>query len=376
MAGPDRHLLIVGASGVIGAAAVEHFASRPGWSVTGLSRRHPVVGDDCRFRQLSLDLDDRIACAASLSGLPAVTHMIYAAVREAPGLVSGWRDDALIEANGRMFASILDAVAARGELQHLSLLQGVKAYGAHLHPVEAPLRESAPRDPHPNFYWLQEDYTTQRATRSNFSWTIFRPQVLLGAAPGAAMNLVAAVGAYAALCKKLSLPFSYPGAPGSLLELVDAQLLAEAFEWAALSPAAAGQTFNITNGDVFAAAQAWPHLAASLGLPGDGNASASSLARFFEEERSLVAWAQLVEKYALRFRTLPEVLGQSHHYLDLLLGKRISEKPLPVLLSTIKLRQAGFAPCRDSVASVRHWLGRMVELRVLPPLFEGSEREK
>ena len=36
-------VLIVGASGVIGAAAIEHFASLPDWKVIGLSRRRPDV---------------------------------------------------------------------------------------------------------------------------------------------------------------------------------------------------------------------------------------------------------------------------------------------------------------------------------------------
>ena len=373
MAETDRHLLVVGASGVIGAAAVEHFAARPGWAVTGLSRREPVVRDESAFRHLALDLSDRAACAAGLKALPPVTHLIYAAVREAPGLVSGWGDEELIGVNGRMFSNILDATLARAGLQHLNLLQGVKAYGAHRHAVETPLRESEPRDAHANFYWLQEDHTKRRANECGFAWTIFRPQVLLGAAPGAAMNPVAAIGAYAALCRELALPFSYPGASGALLELVDADLLAEAFEWAALNPAAAGQTFNIANGDVFAPGQAWQHLAASLGLSGEGNALPSGLARFFDEEGSLTAWARLAEKCDLRVRSLPELLGQSHHYLDLLLGARIANKPLPVLLSAIKLRQAGFASCRDSVLSLHHWLQRMVDLRLLPPLFEGAQ---
>jgi nucleoside-diphosphate-sugar epimerase len=262
---PNNHILIAGASGVIGAAAVEHFASL-GWQVTGLSRRRATVAETTVFEHISVDLDDRLACEAAMASLPPVTHLIYAAVAEAPGLVSGWYDPELMERNGKMFANLLDPLAATEQLQHISLLQGTKAYGVHRHLATLPCRERQPRDDHPNFYWLHEDHACLRAKDAGFSFTIFRPQVLLGSAPGAAMNPVAAIGAYAALTAELGLPFAYPGQGEKMLEMVDTGLLSEAFAWAATSPAAQNQIFNITNGDVFVPAHDWPELAASIGL--------------------------------------------------------------------------------------------------------------
>lgn len=362
------HILVAGASGVIGTAAVEHFGQSPERRVTALSRRAPVVGAGVAFDHLALDLEDRAVCQAALITLPPVTHLVYAAVKEAPGLVGGWRDEALIAANGAMFANVLDPLAKQGNLRHVTLLQGAKAYGAHRHPVAVPLREDTPRDDHPNFYWLHEDHLRSVAAESGFAFTILRPQVLLGSASGAAMNPVAALGAYAALCRELGLPFAYPGAGAGVMELVDAGLLAEAFEWAAQSPAAAGQTFNVTNGDVMVLSDAWPHIAAWFGSDPAGEAPAS-LAAFFAEDACVSAWGRLAERHGLRVPRLPDLLGQSHHYVDLLLGARIGARPVPVLLSTIKLRQAGFFPCRDSRDSLRHWLARMTELKLLPPLF-------
>lgn len=358
------HVLIAGASGVIGSGAVEHFAREAGWQVTALSRRPPVVGDDCVFSHVAADLTDPEACRSAIASLPPVTHLIYAAVAEAPGLVSGWRDPALMAVNGAMFAHLLDPLSASGALQHVSLVQGAKAYGAQYHEVEVPCREHAPRDDHPNFYWLHEDHLRQRAGEAGFRFTIFRPQVLLGAAPGAAMNPVAPIGAYAALCRELGRPFAFPGNAGALWEVVDTGLLAEAFAWAAKSSAAADQTFNVTNGDVFVPAYAWPHIAERYGLEVRGEAP-SSLAAFFAEPEVQAAWARLAERHGLRLKTLPELLGESHHYVDLLLGDRLAAKRLPVLLSTIKIRQAGFAACRDSLGSMLHWLDRMSELRLL-----------
>ena len=362
-----RHIAIVGASGVIGSAAVEHFSKLPGWDVTALSRRQPVVCKTAKFRHVSIDLADRAACTAQLFALPPISHLVYAAVREASGLVGGWIDTDLIELNGRMFANLLDPVAATGHLRHLSLLQGTKAYGAHLHSVETPLRESAPRDDHANFYWLHEDHARRCATQSQFNITIFRPQVLFGSAPGAAMNPVAAIGAYAAICREIGAPFVLPGEGEALFEAVDAGLLAEAFAWAATNELAANQTFNITNGDVFVLRQSWPRLASSFGCPTQGPA-VPSFAEFFARAASVEAWSALAARHGLREANLGQLLGQSHHYLDLLTSRRSTQRALPLMLSTIKLRQAGFGACRDSEGSLLHWLRRMTELQLLPDL--------
>lgn len=362
-----RHVLIAGASGVIGAGAVEHFAKAQDWSVTALSRRYPLAAGACAFTHVELDLSDAQACRRAVADMPPVTHLIYAAVAEAPGLTGGWQDPALIAANGAMFANLLDPLAASGNLRHVSLLQGAKAYGAHRHAVALPCREDTPRDDHANFYWLHEDHLRLRASEAGFAFTIFRPQVLLGSAPGAAMNPVAPIGAYAAICRELGRPFALPGEPEVLWELVDTALLAEAFAWAANSAAAANQTFNLTNGDVLVPAHVASQIAALYGVETGGTAPAS-FASFFAEAEVAPAWERLVQRHSLQIAALPELLGQSHHYLDLLLSPRIAAKKLPVLLSTIKLRQAGFAACRDSTQSLLHWLRRMSELRLLPPI--------
>ena len=362
-----RTILIAGASGVIGSAAVEHFVREPGWRVIALSRRLPIVATDCDFAHLPVDLSDAEDCRTALAALPAVTHLVYAAACEQEGLVEGWRDPATMALNGQMFANLIDPLAATGKLRHVSLLQGAKAYGAHFHPVSIPLREDRPRDPHPNFYWLQEDKLREASARRGFLFTIWRPQVLLGAASGVAMNPVVPIGAYAAITCERGLPFAMPGSGNAIWELVDAGLLAEAMAWAADAGSAACQTLNITNGDVFCLRDAWPELAASLGLQSAGTAP-RSFAEFFAQPESVAAWNAIASRHGLREPSLERLLGQSHHYIDLLGGVRIAGKAVPVLLSTIKLRQAGFAGCRDSLTSLLAQLAAMTELHLLPPL--------
>ena len=368
-AATGQTLLVAGASGVIGAGAVEHFA-RLGWPVFALSRRAPLVAEDCAFTHVCADLTDGAACAEAVSALPPVTHLIYAAVAEAPGLVTGWRDEALMAVNAAMFENLLSPLAASGSLRHVSLLQGAKAYGAHVHPVSVPLREDAPRDPHANFYWLHEDALRASAAAAGFTFTIWRPQVLIGTAPGAAMNPVLPIAAYAAICRERGLPFALPGTAAGLWELVDTGLLAEAMAWAATSPAAAGETFNITNGDAFVLRHAWDALASALGLESHGDAP-PDFAAFFAEPVNQQAWAALAHKHGLIEPSLDALLGQSHHYLDLLSSPRLAERT-PVLLSTIKLRQAGFGACRDSLSALFAHIQRMTDLRLMPPLLSGS----
>ena len=366
-AAPQNTLLIAGASGVIGAGAMEHFARLSDWDVFALSRRPPVVPRDCGFIHVAVDLADAAACARAVAELPPVTHMLYAAVAEAPGLVAGWHDADRIALNGAMFENLLHPLAGTGKLRHVSVLQGTKAYGAHVHPVVTPLREDSPRDLHANFYWLHEDALRATAAHAGFAFTIWRPHVLIGNARGAAMNPILPIAAYAASCRERGLLFALPGNSAAIWELVDTGLLAEGMAWAAINLAAHGQTFNITNGDAFVLRHVWDELAARIGLDPKGTPPAD-FTSFFADKVNRQAWAVLAKRNGLIEPSLSAFLGQSHHYLDLLSSPRVAARP-PVLLSTIKLRQAGFGACRDSFAALTGQLRQMVELKLLPSLF-------
>ncbi|MBC7732856.1 MAG: NAD(P)H-binding protein, partial [Bacteriovorax sp.] len=137
-------ILIAGASGVVGAAAVAHFAALPDWQVLALSRRpSPLPG---RVRHVSLDLTDAAACAAAAPGLGEATHVLFAALYELPELVAGWRDPRQMAVNHAMLRNLLDALqmSAKG-LRHISLMQGTKAYGGHVEPAPVPAKERSPR---------------------------------------------------------------------------------------------------------------------------------------------------------------------------------------------------------------------------------------
>ena len=357
--------LIVGATGVIGEATLARLATAPDWDVIALSRRQPEAIAGGNFQHYPLDLHDAVACRTLCQKLTKVTHVIYAAVSEQPGLVAGWRDRQQMQINLDMLTHLLEPLAeVAPDLQHVTLLQGAKAYGAHAgHRAPLPARENAPRVQHENFYWLQEDYLRDLAQKVGFSWTIFRPQVVVGSTWGAAMNPMLAFAAYAAIRREEGKPFSYPGGEVQIGEIVDADLLAEVFEWAAISPAARAQTFNITNGDVCAWREVWPVLATALGVE-LGADEPMSLAEYLAARTEI--WDAIVQRHGLRPLKLMSFLGESHHYVDILLRKDTKAIQRPMLLSTIKLRKAGFAGCRDSEEVLRRLVEEMRARRLIP----------
>lgn len=358
--------LIVGASGVIGQAAAERFA-RDGFDrAIGLSRRPPDLPAELGLEHMALDLLDEAACREASNYLADVTHLVYAALFEKPGLVAGWYEDDQMQTNLAMMRNLMEPLLRTAKkLSHVSALQGTKAYGAHVHEISVPARESETRDPHANFYWLQEDYLREKRAEANWSLTIWRPQVVFGTATGAAMNIIPVLGAYAAIQRELGKALIYPGRLGGVAEAVSADLVAKALHWAASAPAAADEIFNITNGDVFTWRGVWPAIARALGMePAYGEPF--SLAGYLMQHSDV--WDRIVDKHSLRPLSLKQLVGESHHYADLLFGVEAPADAAraPVLVSTIKLRQAGFGDCEDTERMFARLLDQVAKLGIVP----------
>lgn len=359
----SRRVLVVGASGLIGTAAVEEFVAH-GWNVATLSRRRPAFTSSANYSHFSVDLDDRSAVADLVaSELSDVTHVVYTAVYEKPGLVAGWRDPEQMAKNRRMIGNLIDPLAAGGSLQHVSIMQGTKAYGVHIHPIPVPARERFERDDHENFYWLQEDYLKEKSEEAGFTWTIFRPTVVMGPNVGVAMNVLPIIGMYAAIAKESGQPFGFPGHMPYPREAVDVQLIAEATRWAATEPAAANQHFNLTNGEVFSWKDLWPDVAETLGVE-DTEIEPFSMAEEMPKHEEL--WQSIVDKHGLRAGPLSSLLGESHHYADFCFGYGRTEQPAPIFVSTVKIKEAGFTRVFDTSERTRHWLNYLVEQKMLP----------
>src|SRR5246127_1972981 len=147
--GNSSKVLVAGASGLIGVAAIEGFLSA-GWDVVGISRRKPELPSGRDFKFIPVDLRNEHAAREALSALEGITHVAYAAIYEnADDLVSGWSNARQIEINNAMLRNVIEPlVSGKSTLKHVSILQGTKAYGVHLHPIAVPARESDPRGHH------------------------------------------------------------------------------------------------------------------------------------------------------------------------------------------------------------------------------------
>lgn len=367
----SERVLVLGATGVVGQAAARRFLADETYEVVTFSRRHPRLdeSDPVRVRQMSVDLTNRDATEVALRDAGPITRVIYAALYEKPDLVAGWQDHEQIDTNTSMLANVLDGLRAAGApVRHVSLLQGTKAYGFHVTKMRVPAKESQPRVEHENFYWTQQDLLMERAAADGFDYTIFRPQFIFGDATGAAMNLIPVIGCYAAIRRELGEPFSFPGGAPYVAEAVDSRLLASALHWAAHAPNARNETFNITNGDVFDWRDLWPSFAETLEVAVGADVP-MSLRDWLPRQREV--WQRVVQRHGLREQSLSEIIGYSHAYADNAFawappGATVESRDNPVLLSTIKLRQAGFAESIDTQVMFRHWLGKLRTDRIIP----------
>jgi nucleoside-diphosphate-sugar epimerase len=361
-------MLVAGASGLIGLATVRHFAARPDWAVVGVSRRVPP---GTAGTVVSLDLTDAAACRAVAAAHPDITHLTYAALFELPGLMPGWFDEDAIERNTLMLRNLCAALAGSAPgLRHVTLMHGTKAYGVHtgleVTPAMIPLRERLPRVPHRNFYFTQEDYL--RREHAGWGLTVFRPTVVYGEAPGNNMNPLLPVLAYAAVLRERGEPLYRPwpgGGPWRLSEAVDAGLVAEAVAWAADAGAARGQTFNLTNGDLFTWDGVWPAIADALGMKPGGHQPVS----FVSDVRGWAGeWAAIVDRYDLAApRDLDAFVGaNSFVYADQIVAGGGRGAAAPVLNSTVKARLAGFAGCADTEDMFRRQIAGLQRARMIP----------
>jgi nucleoside-diphosphate-sugar epimerase len=355
-------VLVAGASGLIGVAAIEAFLSA-GWEVVGISRRKPYLPSGRDFDFISVDLRDRSAAHGALSSLADVTHVAYAAIYEnASDLVSGWSNTDQIAVNNAMLHNVIEPIiSGKPALKHVSILQGTKAYGVHLHPIAIPARESDPRDDHANFFFDQQDYVRDMGARHGFTYTALRPQLVTGETPGA-LNVLPAIGVYAAIRREKGKAFSFPGGPSFVWESADANLVGQVMVWAAQAEQAANEIFNVTNGDVFAWRSVWPAMAQTLGVE-LGSDKPTSLAMYIRENADV--WSKIVAKYGLASGDLRSFVGQGDQHADFAFAYGAPAGPV-AFVSTVKLRLAGFNAAIDTQEAFTTALQSFIDRKLLP----------
>jgi nucleoside-diphosphate-sugar epimerase len=332
-----RHVLVIGATGVVGAAAARRLADDPQWRVTTVSRRSPDIG---RGEHLGVDLLDRDATVDAFATSADVTHVVYAAYLDRPTMA-----EAVAPNLGMLDHTLAGLEAAGATLERVVLIGGGKSYGEHLGPYKTPAKESDPRHLGPIFYNDQEDRLRGDAARRGYRWTVLRPDIVIGPSVGSSMNLLTTIAAYAALCKQAAVPLRFPGSAEAwtaLHQITDADVLAEAVAWALTSPAAGDQIFNLTNGDLFRWEQVWPAIADVFELT-VAPPQPMSLQTQMADKASV--WDRLRREHRLPAMPLERVASWAF-------ADEVWRMGFDLVQSTIKIRQAGFAGCRDSQTSL------------------------
>ncbi|TJZ91771.1 SDR family oxidoreductase [Paracoccus gahaiensis] len=327
-----RTALIVGATGIQGRAIARQLADE-GWTVLGLSRTpQPQEG----VTPVAADLLDPASLARALQGLTP-SHVFLTTWLRMPTEAEN------IRVNAAMIRNLFDALRPAGSLQHAALVTGLKHY---LGPFEAygqgslpqtPFREEQGRLDVANFYYAQEDELFAAADRDGFGWSVHRPHTVIGQAVGNAMNMGTTLAAYATLCRETGRPFRFPGSAAQwngLTDMTDARQLAAQVIWAAETPAARNEDFNIVNGDVFRWSWMWPRIAGWFGIEAEEfDGTPRPLEAQMQDDAPL--WARIAAREGLAEPDLGRLASPWHTDADL-------GRPIEVVTDMSKSRRMGF----------------------------------
>jgi nucleoside-diphosphate-sugar epimerase len=349
--------LIAGVTGIVGNNLAHQLLSN-GWQVHGLARRPSadIAGVDF----IPADLLDATALRNAVAHLKP-THVFITTWLRQPTEAEN------IRVNSAMVRNLLEAVSHAGTLQHVALVTGLKHY---LGPFEAygkgalpatPFREEQPRLDIENFYYAQEDEVFASAHRHHFTWSVDRPHTIIGFALGNAMNMGVTLAAYATICRETGRPFLFPGSSAqwnSLTDMTDARLLARHLEWAATTPSARDQAFNVVNGDVFRWSWMWPRLASWFGIepapfPGEGTSLEQQLAGTEQ------IWRDIAKSHNLAEPDLNRLASAWHTDADL-------GRPIEVVTDMSKSRKLGFLDYQPTDDSFFDLFTRLRQDRIIP----------
>lgn len=348
--------LVVGASGIVGGATADLLLSE-GWTVHGLSRR---PAGRAGISPVAADLRDGAATAAALADLRPDAVFITTWLRQQSEAEN-------IRVNSAMVRNLLDGLRAGGGTRHVGLVTGLKHY---LGPFEAygkgalpqtPFREEQGRLEVENFYYAQEDEVFAAAERDGFSWSVHRPHTVIGMAVGNAMNMGATLAAYAVLCRETGRPFRFPGSAAQwngLTDMTDARLLARHLLWAATTPAARNEAFNVVNGDVFRWSWMWARLASWFGVePAGFDGVVRPLEVQMKDDAPL--WRSIAEREALAEPDLGRLASPWHTDADL-------GRPIEVVTDMGKSRRLGFTAYQSTDESFFDLFERLRAERLIP----------
>jgi nucleoside-diphosphate-sugar epimerase len=344
--------LVIGATGVSGRALLDELETRAEWNVYAASRSVPDW--TTRARHVAVDLSDAAKAHEALATFTDVTHVFHCAYVDRPSWIDQAAPNAALLRNA---VEALEPVAK--DLAHVCLLQGTKYYGAHLGAFRTPAKEHHDRAFPPNFYYLQQDFLTERQKGKAWTWSCARPHTICGFALGNPLNLISVLGVYATISRHFGLPLRYPGSPvgfGKIYQVSDAGLLARAMLWMATEPRCANQAFNITNGDYVRFENLWPVFADYFGMAA-GRVHQVDLKLMMSDKEPV--WNDLVARHDLAPNPFARVADWNY-------ANYAFRFDWDIMSDTLKARLHGFHECMDTEGMFIRLFDRLREQRVIP----------
>lgn len=353
-----KSALVVGVSGITGSNLAKQLTSE-GWTTYGLARNPSIDLDG--FTPLAADLLDKESLLTVLNDV-APTHVFFTTWMRKETETEN------IRVNGAMVRNLLEVLSPKKSVQHVALVTGLKHYLGPFDTYvkegispETPVREEHPRLSFDNFYYAQEDEVFAAADRDGFTWSVHRPHTVIGEAIGNLMNMGTTLAVYASICKETGQPFIWPGSSAQwngLSDVTDARILAKHLIWAATTPSAQNEAFNITNGDIFRWSWLWQQIADWFGIEARGF---SGTIRPLEDEMKGkdVVWKDIVTKYGLKEQSLERLASPWHTDLDL-------SRPIEVMTDMSKSRKLGFTAYQSSRDSFFDLFQQLRTDRIIP----------
>lgn len=242
--------------------------------------------------------------------------------------------------NERLLTNTLDSLhAADATLEHVTLFQGMKYYGADLGRFRTPAREDDARLPLPHFHFRQQDVVERLARRTGIRDTVLRPEGAWRRSAGTPMNILMAIAVYVSITRHLGLPLRVPG------------LL-----WAGDASSASDGAFNVTNGDVYRWRQMWEAISDNYRIR-LAEPQEIPLTSTMASHRD--TWSDIVDAYDLRRTDWDQLVDW--RFTDVIFGSSFDG-----INSTIKIRHAGFTDCVESTARVLELLDALAADHIHP----------
>ncbi|KAF3456309.1 hypothetical protein FNV43_RR00959 [Rhamnella rubrinervis] len=365
--------LVVGVTGMAGLSLAEALKSPNAlggpWKVYGAARRpmpvwFPPSVVDSFITLDAMNLDDTSQKLSPISN--QVTHVFWVAIQMRQA------EEDNVTVNSVMLSNVINVLksAPGSRLTHITLQTGTKHYmGPIFDPTlsaqlgqqnDTPFREDMARLPYPNFYYALEDLAASYGPTVTYS--VHRSSIIIGASSRSVHNGLLTLAAYAEICKHEGLRFRFPGTRYTwehFCDMSDARVLAEQQIWAAVTPRAKNEAFNCTNGDVFTWRSLWKVLCEAFNLEFEPLDETQDFDFVGLMKGKGGVWDDIVAKHGLHRTKLeeiscPEALNHVLHF------------GFQHVCSMNKSREYGFNKHVDTLNSMKMWVARLRQMKIIP----------